>query len=251
MAPSAIAVQSSMFTPIKAYASDRSLDHFDLSIYIARSHRGQEVVDEGSLRTGVGLQDLVAKLIEGGRDALVDRVVLPVAVEDGVGIEALAVERQTLEQLRTVPLRIVLAYLERADLDGVEPKQDIEHLAEIGTVASAVEVASVDGEVGGVHPIDLVDDFLVLVGILHALTVLQVLPSPLITILMRLQTLRHKNDLCYIEWQYKILYEEREEIMEFGIPRVEDPAVGNGFPEHGMYSGAGLCAEGTHGGYIT
>lgn len=81
---------------------------------------GDQVVDEGGLRTGTGLNDNITELVLVDGDTLGDGVVLPVAVVDLVGVHALAVERQVLEHVGVAPAWDVLAGVELADSDGLE-----------------------------------------------------------------------------------------------------------------------------------
>lgn len=122
-----------------AYEQVRLHKESQLCLGAAGLHRALEVVNEGSLRASSGLSNLVTKLVLINRDAVEDSIVLPVTVEDIIGIEVIMVEGQLFQQLGSVPARttkgdqssgclgyvgdldlLVLTGLELADLDSLE-----------------------------------------------------------------------------------------------------------------------------------
>jgi hypothetical protein len=75
----------------------------DLDVVDAGSDGGGEVLLEASLWASAGLLDGVAELVNVLGDAEVDGVVLPVAVEDVLQVQAGTVERKLLERVGVCP----------------------------------------------------------------------------------------------------------------------------------------------------
>jgi hypothetical protein len=75
----------------------------DLDVVDAGGDGGGEVLLEASLWASAGLLDGVAELVSVLGDAEVDGVVLPVAVEDVLQVQAGTVERKLLERVGVCP----------------------------------------------------------------------------------------------------------------------------------------------------
>jgi hypothetical protein len=83
----------------------------DLDVVDAGGDSGGEVLLEASLRASTGLLDGVAELVNVLGDTKVQRIVLPVAVEDVLQVQAGTVERELLERVGVCPARDMLVGL--------------------------------------------------------------------------------------------------------------------------------------------
>jgi hypothetical protein len=92
-------------------------------------HSGKDIFLETSLGTSVSLLDVLAVLIGVHGGALVDGIVLPVAIVDLVDGEIRAIVGQVLQGLGSLPTRNVLTYVELASGDGLQIRELGEHNA--------------------------------------------------------------------------------------------------------------------------
>lgn len=200
-----------------------SADEVDGDVALAGSNSGIEVIDEAGLRTGVGLNDVVTEFIRVVGDAVVDGVILPITIEDGLGVDTGAVERELRELVDIDPARDVLVrlqqdsqkanagtcakcegiYLELADVEDLQVGAVLEDRDEHRAISTAVDERVVDVVEARVLLVDLVDDVQVFLGALPILSVplQQVLPCPVIPVLRNLQAIRHQAQSLHLQMQ--------------------------------------------------
>jgi hypothetical protein len=106
------------------------------------------------------------------------------------------------------------------------------------TIASGVDEPAGLADVASMSVVDVADDSEIRVSGVHVLPVLEVLPSPLIAVLMLPQALRNQREIPNLVPQLRKTNKKRKETCRAVIPR-SDRAI----PSQRANEGAGSCSS--------
>jgi hypothetical protein len=187
-------------------------------------HSRTKVVDEGRFRTRLRMVDVITELVLPDL-ALVGLVILPVAVEDAVGVEVVAIEGQLFYELGSIPAREVLSRAELADVDGLEFRKTTEEHGEELPVCAGVDEGVVLGDGVGVGDVDVVNLVHIPSRGNHSLPIPKLFPTPHVAMLRLLQRLRHQLNPPHSPRRNLILRHQRQEENQVLVPWDNDTIV--------------------------